>query len=170
MRNAIMTTLLAALFLLVAQSRGLAAPFDFFAGSWECTTDAGSKTFLLYHPVLNSEWLVLQNTWVNAPSQSVGEFIEYYRYDDAQHKWWATSMASSGLLEVFSSPDWKNDQLVFEGSANFPGGSYGSREVYTRWKDGATLEREHQQLTGFGWVKSSHSLCRRTKQLGGNGS
>jgi hypothetical protein len=164
MRNAITTTFMAALFLLAAQGRGLAASFDFFAGSWECTTDAGSKTFLLYHPVLNNEWLVLENTWVNSPAQAVGEFIEYYRYDQSNGKWWATSMGSNGLLEVSSSPDWKNDQLIFEGSANFPGGSYGSRELYTRWKDGTTLERAHEQLTGFGWVKSSHSLCHRAKQ------
>jgi hypothetical protein len=101
---------------------------------------------------------------VNSPAQAVGEFIEYYRYDQSNGKWWATSMGSNGLLEVSSSPDWKNDQLIFEGSANFPGGSYGSRELYTRWKDGTTLERAHEQLTGFGWVKSSHSLCHRAKQ------
>ena len=122
MRNAFVTTFVIAL-LLVTQSRGLATPFDFFAGSWECTTDAGSKTFMLYH------------------------------------------IGSNGLLEVSSSGDWKNDQLIFEGSANFPGGSYGSREIYTRWR-GGQLEREHDHLTGFGWVKYSHSLCHRAKQVG----
>lgn len=91
---------------LVAQKHALAAPFDYFTGNWECTSDAASKSFMLYHPVLGSQWLVLENTFINPPS-TIGEFIEYYRYDQQDRKWWATSMGSNGLLEVSTSGDWK---------------------------------------------------------------
>ncbi len=163
MRNSFATVFLAGLLLLAGQKHALAGPFDYFNGNWECTSDAASKSFLLYHPVLRSQWLVLENSFVNPPSGVTGEFIEYYRYDQQERKWWATSMGSNGLLEVSTSGDWKNDQLIFEGSANFPGGSFKSREIYTRWKDGS-LEREHDQQTQWGWTKYSHSVCRRAKQ------
>ena len=154
----------AAAVLLLTAEKGIAATsaFDFFAGSWECSTDAGSKTFMLFHPVLNGEWLVLQNTFVNAPSATTGEFIEYYRYDAPTKTWWVSAMGSNGSLEVAKAPDWKDDRLEFEGSSNVPGGAFQYREVYTRWKDG-TLERAHYQLTQFGWRQYAHSLCRRTK-------
>jgi hypothetical protein len=160
MRNLIVTAIAAALLATAGTGIARASAFDYFAGSWECRSDAGSKTFMVYHRVLNGEWLVLQNTFVNSPSGVTGEFIEYYRYDVPDNTWWVSSMGSNGSLEVAMSPDWTDNRLVFEGSTNVPGGSFKYREIYTRWKDG-TLERGHYQLTSTGWALFSHSLCHR---------
>lgn len=162
MRSLIVATVAIALLVVASQGTARASAFDFFDGSWQCSSDAGSKTFMLYHPVLGGEWLVLQNSFVNPPSGVTGEFIEYYRYDAPVRTWWVSSIGSNGSLEVASSPDWKNDRLEFEGADNVPGGSFKFREVYTRWKDG-TLERAHYTLTQFGWKQYSHSLCHRVQ-------
>jgi len=162
MRSYLLTALSIALLFGSVTARGSAAAFDYFSGNWECSTDAGSKTFMAYHPVLGGEWLVLQNSFVNPPSGVTGEFIEYYRYDAPDRTWWVSTMGSNGALEVATSPDWRDNRLEFEGSTNVPGGSFKYREEYTRWKDG-TLERAHYQLTQYGWRQYSHSLCHRAQ-------